>query len=242
MPIPGHVDQGNTRVQLNGNVDVVARPRRKKISRRCASDPDADGIAGRGNHGNHKPVALEMGNATANGIGMGQQRHRPLSLATGQDPPPRNRPCRRAAIERINNDEEWNDDEKTDPDGSLLLMAAGGRIACRKGRHDQADQHRGQPAWIRRRQADQHLTGNVVLTRGTLILKADRMVVTRIRPATSTPRSTQARREGHLPAKARWRPQSLDRRRSGRPHRVRRQDRGRQAFPRPKSAAGRRQP
>jgi lipopolysaccharide export system protein LptC len=64
-----HVDQGNTRVQLNGNVDVV-RPATPQAQAMRMTTPTLTVFPDEERMETTAPVALEMGNATANGIGM----------------------------------------------------------------------------------------------------------------------------------------------------------------------------
>ncbi|MCU6500681.1 LPS export ABC transporter periplasmic protein LptC [Rugamonas sp. A1-17] len=64
-----HVDQGNTRVKLSGNVDVVRPATPKAQALRMTTStltvyPDEERME------TTAPVALEIGNATANGVGM----------------------------------------------------------------------------------------------------------------------------------------------------------------------------
>ncbi|WP_332853314.1 LPS export ABC transporter periplasmic protein LptC [Duganella sp. S19_KUP01_CR8] len=64
-----HVDQGNTRVKLSGNVDVV-RPAGPQTQAMRMTTPALTVYPDEERMETASPVALEMGNATANGIGM----------------------------------------------------------------------------------------------------------------------------------------------------------------------------
>lgn len=64
-----HVDQGNTRVKLSGNVDVV-RPAGPQAKAMHMTTPTLTVYPDEERMETTSPVALEMGNATANGIGM----------------------------------------------------------------------------------------------------------------------------------------------------------------------------
>ncbi len=64
-----HVDQGNTRVKLSGNVDVV-RPAGPQAQAMRMSTPTLTVYPDEERMETVSPVALEMGNATANGVGM----------------------------------------------------------------------------------------------------------------------------------------------------------------------------
>lgn len=64
-----HVDQGNTRVQLNGNVDVV-RPATPTAQGMRMTTPALTVYPDEERMETASPVALEMGNATANSVGM----------------------------------------------------------------------------------------------------------------------------------------------------------------------------
>ena len=64
-----HVDQGNTRVQLNGNVDVM-RPATPQAQAMRMTTPALTVFPDEERMETTAPVALEMGGATANGVGM----------------------------------------------------------------------------------------------------------------------------------------------------------------------------
>ena len=64
-----HVDQGNTRVKLNGNVSVV-RPAGPQAQAMRMTAPTLTVYPDEERMETASPVALEIGNATANGIGM----------------------------------------------------------------------------------------------------------------------------------------------------------------------------
>ena len=64
-----HVDQGNTRVKLSGNVDVV-RPAGPQAQAMRMTTPTLTVYPDEERMETVSPVALEMGSATANGVGM----------------------------------------------------------------------------------------------------------------------------------------------------------------------------